>query len=64
MHVCPDPFSLFALEGAGYETNLGPLSVCPGEPQTLSADAAGPSVAHHKLCLFSLPTEPYLILFR
>ena len=23
MHVCPDPFSLFALEGAGYETKDG-----------------------------------------
>ena len=34
------------------ETYLGPLSVCPGESQTLSTDAAGPSVAHHELCLF------------
>ena len=31
---------------------LGPLSVCPRESQTLSADAAGPSVAHDELCLF------------
>ena len=33
------------LSAVADKTYLGPLSVCPGESQTFSADAAGPSVA-------------------
>ena len=29
IHVCPDPFSLFALEGAGHETTILLLAASP-----------------------------------
>ena len=38
IHVCPDPFSLFALEGAGHETSLACVS---------SADSA---LSRSRLC--------------